>query len=1016
MDSPPASPFYTPAPGLAKKPSRADIREAREAMLRSAMSDSSLTVSTSLTEKKTSTSIRPSVPIGYPTIASPYVCSNPTAGSEPNLPRPASASIAKSASLSRSKASQQDLQTSADALLRASEARSTSTSMPTTALSSREMLANGLHSTSSASLPPRLPPIQSASLSRSKPSHTILQASENMLHSSLAKATPLPSPSSSRSVSAPQPVSHSRSSTTLSRRVQSASLPSHSISRSSQTHLQISADDMLRASLAKDSAPTASTHPYSSLPDSLSLTKKRRSHQSELSQLSTMSPIGSSPPPYSPPSSSWRVSTADQKSWMRNFQRKADCERARTPNRATNGLFKEAVSVDLLFLIDCTGSMREYIATVKEQVVDIVDDAKRAFLNQAHVRVAVVAYRDHSDGPNVEFLDFTPEASIVKQFVGSLKTGWGKDVPEDVLGGIRQAINASWKQKTRCIVHIGDAPPHGRNLHELDDDEDDYLEPGSEPHSLTYEPLIEKLVVLKINYVLLGITHATDLMTLRFSEIYKNAEAQVKLLQSNRFYKRSKGSSTSGSRENVKSSASAALQFEELKLGTSFEALRHLVAISITRSVTRSAGVLSKVLSQKRSETRSTHDVVTKPGRYLTAVQEEDEEGEQSFQVPVEKVKPQWDTPGWLDQKLAVKGLCPDMPRHSTDTLRNMMTQDENIKLGFIQLEIQTRPKPFAQGAMRTASYARTSASTDRFVIKAFKKEGKDLAFIAEEMKGQALCKAFAIEFNALLDPEYSLDFVVTAALEPQSRAGACISIEPFIDGNYVKYNSNGPYVNEDLPDDPCNQAAQAFSHFTFERSWGNFLINDLQGVGNMLTDPAIQTKDPERFKLCDPNLNAEGFKFFFAAHKCNAICRQLQLKSTGLMLIEERLEFREEWPGVRSRMYCSNKLCRRILREDASGNDSARKTSEFPGYYWCISCFPQLKSSMRQRTCAEAYGTRHEFDFSSFFYESQGQAAPLKCPEHVEDDTAGSNIGSVGGGLWARMQATNEKEFVSGR
>ncbi|KAJ2984409.1 hypothetical protein NUW58_g6073 [Xylaria curta] len=526
-----------------------------------------------------------------------------------------------------------------------------------------------------------------------------------------------------------------------------------------------------------------------------------------------------------------------------------------------------------VILIDCTNSMTEYIATVKEQVVDIVDDAKRAFLNQAHVRVAIVAYRDHNDSPNafanvsiVEFLDFTPDANIVKQFVGCLETGWGKDIPEDVLGGIRQAINASWKQKTRCIIHIGDAPPHGRNLHDMGDDWDDYPQPGSEPHSLTYEPLIQRLVALKINYVLLRITDGTDRMALKFGEIYKSAQAQVKLLQSNRFYEYSRGSGASGSRESVKSSATAAFQFEELELGVSFQALRHLVSVSITRSVTRTAGGLTKALSQKRSKTRSTHDGVTKPGKYLTAVQEEEEEeegeeeeDESSIQVPVEKVKPQWNTPGWLDQKLAMQGLCPDMPRHSTDTLRNMMTQDENIKLGFIQLEIQTRSKPFDQGAMRTASYARTSASTDRFVVKAFKKAHKDLAFVTEEMKGQALCKAFALEFNALLDPKYSLDFVVTAALQPRSRAGACISIEPFIDGHYVKYNNNGPYVNEDLPDDPCNQAAQAFSHFTFERSWGHFLVNDLQGVGNLLTDPAIQTKDPERFKLCDANMNAEG-------------------------------------------------------------------------------------------------------------------------------------------------------------
>lgn len=84
---------------------------------------------------------------------------------------------------------------------------------------------------------------------------------------------------------------------------------------------------------------------------------------------------------------------------------------------------------------------------------------------------------------------------------------------------------------------------------------------------------------------------------------------------------------------------------------------------------------------------------------------------------------------------------------------------------------------------------------------------------------------------------------------------GECLSLEPYIEGEYIKYNSNSGWVNEHLVDDHFNQMAQAFSHFSFERSWGRFLVNDLQGVGRVLTDPSVQTQDPERFKLNDTNL-----------------------------------------------------------------------------------------------------------------------------------------------------------------
>ncbi|KAJ3564685.1 hypothetical protein NPX13_g7758 [Xylaria arbuscula] len=137
---------------------------------------------------------------------------------------------------------------------------------------------------------------------------------------------------------------------------------------------------------------------------------------------------------------------------------------------------------------------------------------------------------------------------------------------------------------------------------------------------------------------------------------------------------------------------------------------------------------------------------------------------------------------------------------------------------------------------------------------------GKYLAFVTEEMKVQALCKSVALEFNSLVDLEYSLDFVMTAALQPLSGPDAYISIEWYIDDEmYVKYDNNAGYANEALPDKTYNQAAQAFSHFTFKQSRGRFLVNDLHYMGNMLTDAAIQTKDTDRFKLCDGNINLPG-------------------------------------------------------------------------------------------------------------------------------------------------------------
>jgi len=232
------------------------------------------------------------------------------------------------------------------------------------------------------------------------------------------------------------------------------------------------------------------------------------------------------------------------------------------------------------------------------------------------------------------------------------------------------------------------------------------------------------------------------------------------------------------------------------------------------------------------------------------------------------------------------------------------------------------------------------------------------------------------------------------------------LSLEPFIEGAYVKYNNNCGYV-KDNSKDRFNQAAQTFSHFTFERSQGRFLVSDLQGVGNLLTDPAIHTGDHERFKLTDTNLGREGFKFFFATHVCNDICNKLGLKSNAAMIRTGKYEFREKWPSMDKTTCCSNKLCGKIVRLS-----SAKRSRKLPGYYWCEACWPQLNSTMVKWTC-KAEEPHHDFEVSEFFYESQGRMTPRKCAKHREDDLVKPRTGWFNCRLWTMLKSATKKRPI---
>ncbi|KAK6349381.1 hypothetical protein TWF696_005669 [Orbilia brochopaga] len=717
------------------------------------------------------------------------------------------------------------------------------------------------------------------------------------------------------------------------------------------------------------------------------------------------------------------LSMAEQDTRLRQLKHDMRAAEASVGRRSTEGLFRAACSTDLLFLIDTTGSMASHIQAAKDQVKSIVADIEVTFLNEAEVRIAVVGYKDHGDVPNIQLLDFTPSTDRVRSFLDELYATGGNDTPEDVLGGIRQALNSSWKHQTRCIVHIADAPPHGRTLHDLGDGSDSYPNPGSEPHHLTHESLLQQMVTLNINYALLRINSYTDRMAFRFLEIYAKASAECHLHESNAYYSQGcaiatdAGSKTLRSGGNYRRSKVASLVFDELKLGIQFSALRHLVVKMVTSSASRTASRMSG------TSTRS--GKVGKRSDYnLAAITEDD--GNDDDELILETDPPQWSTRGWFDETLVVEGFSPDVVVHGAKTLDSMMAHDDNIKLSVTELTIHKRLRPFAQGAMRVAFYARTAASQDRFVVKSFKKFGKGLPHLAEDMRCQALCKAFALEFNALSGESHSIDFIVTTCLKGKPGASSeegCLSLEPFIHGDYIKYNNNCGYVNQGIPHDRFNQAAQAFSHFTFERSRGRFLVSDLQGVGHLLTDPAIHTLNPERFKLSETNLGEEGFKFFFATHACNDICKRLRLQSNASMVMTGSYTFRETWPSMDNTVCCSNKLCGRIVHLN-----SARKSDGFPGYHWCDSCWPQLTSSKVKRICVGP-GPHHEFEMSLFFYESQGRKAMRMCSKHrnIEDrpkaistdlahkTASGAVVVEDTGKIWGQLKSAARKKSISG-
>lgn len=106
------------------------------------------------------------------------------------------------------------------------------------------------------------------------------------------------------------------------------------------------------------------------------------------------------------------------------------------------------------------------------------------------------------------------------------------------------------------------------------------------------------------------------------------------------------------------------------------------------------------------------------------------------------------------------------------------------------------------------------------------------------------------------------------------------VAIEEFIDGKYIKFNSNGGFEDHNL-----SEIMPAFTHWTWERTDRKMMVCDLQGVKEKvdgttiytLTDPAVHSVE-ESFGSTD--CGTAGMYKVLGNHRCNDICRQLNLEN----------------------------------------------------------------------------------------------------------------------------------------
>jgi len=490
--------------------------------------------------------------------------------------------------------------------------------------------------------------------------------------------------------------------------------------------------------------------------------------------------------------------------------------------RVLENTLKQKKSVDVVFMVDCTSSMQPHIWETKNQIRNIVKETVQTFGNE--VKIGFVGYRDHCDAFRIEKLDLNEDIRKFEDFLSRVVAMGGGDEPEDVFGGIEAALSLSWSQHNKVLIHIGDAPAHGFRFNNCFVDNFSFYN-VSDVRGLRIEDLLNNLKHIGIKYFFGKINNSTDKMIDEFNRV--------------------------GGRGTV----------SEVDVRNP-KALRAFVVNSVSQTI---SGSMANTVHWADPRKRRTESY-----RSLKNYSVCDYEPSWSY-IPTKKV--QW--------------LCCAISE--LEEPQSIVQHIGSIDHKWEQKTIMMAEWPFAEGAQRI-SY-KGYQGHKAIVLKEFKHFGEGLdrrENYIEIMETQAVAAFLAKQFNKSSPRSVakSVNFLEVSVIRVNEACGSSkyYNAEVLLANyktNFVKWNNNAGYVNEDA----FAATLDAFSHWTYDVTGGYLMVVDLQGVRHeaayVLTDPSIHCEE-QRFG--STNFGEAGFKTFFANHICGEVCQRMRLKANKFM------------------------------------------------------------------------------------------------------------------------------------
>ena len=171
---------------------------------------------------------------------------------------------------------------------------------------------------------------------------------------------------------------------------------------------------------------------------------------------------------------------------------------------------------------------------------------------------------------------------------------------------------------------------------------------------------------------------------------------------------------------------------------------------------------------------------------------------------------------------------------------------------------------------------------------------------------------------------------------------------------------------------------AQSLSHYSWQYTRGYLMVVDIQGCGNVLTDPQIHCLDTKRFGA--GNLGYFGMIKFFITHNCNKYCKSLGLlHPKDAPKLPDNFSFFIDKFSKPKKDVPLNKICELCNKQFCIGSlQYYEKKKEFHEVY-CKNCYLSISVQVVEKSCVEC---KKNYQSSSYWYFMKRMEIPERCSD----------------------------------